>query len=63
MSIQAELAALPVQYHIIKIVGLLGDYPKKKRISFQHSVLKSGYREQVESEDVKKMFDVVTHII
>lgn len=45
---------IKVTHSIIKIVGLLGDYPTKKRKVFQHDLLKSGFKEDGGTKDSNK---------
>jgi hypothetical protein len=40
-----------VNQSIIKIVGLLGEFPTKKRKDFQFELLKNGYKEDTNSAD------------
>ncbi len=45
---------LKVNNHIIKIVGLLGVYPQKQRIAYQHKLLQINYKEDDASPEVKR---------
>jgi hypothetical protein len=44
-----------VNYSMIKIIGLLGEYPTTKRKAFQNGLLKNGYKEDAGSIDSEKI--------
>ena len=46
---------IKIQHHLIKIVGLLGEFPQAKRKQYQNELLKKGYKEDVGSYDLYKI--------
>ena len=44
-----------INHSIIKIVGLLGEYPTSLRKSFQFDLVKNGYKEDVGSANSEKI--------
>ena len=50
---------IKVSQSIIKIIGLLGEFPRPQRIKFQFDLLKNGYKEDTNSADpLNKLKDI-----